>query len=500
MATLGKHEIFTAPLVQEVKLTTQLYKYVQLARSKSLDVNLRNNAWISALEVITEKNFISAQVKQHLQNTYGKELSEKVSRSPIIDDRVLTSFSTKLRHMVDDGEVDTEAAFAILEYFLRTKYHNLLPEQVVGLAKQFPPRRNVPFHVYKQRVELIAAESVIPGKSLEESWLMRREVMDMLEITHNIKQRYLTTFRNKTISIVDLMRISADALRTVHKASSRLGTQEITERDRLFLSGKIVRKAREPEKETALKLLKHPDILLGFLFTKHPRDFLKDAERVLQIPSNIQVEGVENIPVSGPVIVAFSHMNNWKDRTIPPYWEMAKMIMELQKHRGTTDIALAIWLGHFKHVASESMGKRAAQSIDALGEKIQERYGIEIIDVSKKAPRFEGFMEVSQRALAADKAILISPEGVPANEVVKPKRGIGMLARMSGVPVVGVAFVEELQPDRSFYHKVVFTPLRRYSFFRIPGTTLKEKDQWFADAVMRDIAHQLPVEKRGVFA
>ena len=109
------------------------------------------------------------------------------------------------------------------------------------------------------------------------------------------------------------------------------------------------------------------------------------------------------------------------------------------------------------------------------------------------------FMNDTLSLLQNGELVVLSPEGVPAREVLEPKRGVGTLARMSHAPVVGIAFREDQLADGSFVHKMIITPPIKYRESIIPGNGHKEKDQEFANVVMRDVAHQLPERQRGVF-
>ncbi len=109
------------------------------------------------------------------------------------------------------------------------------------------------------------------------------------------------------------------------------------------------------------------------------------------------------------------------------------------------------------------------------------------------------FMNDTLSSLQNGELVVLSPEGVPAREVLEPKRGVGTLARMSHAPVVGIAFREDQLADGSFAHKMIITPPIKYRESMIPGNGHKEKDQEFANVVMRDVAHQLPERQRGVF-
>lgn len=487
-------------LTEENKLTRNIYSLVQQSRSPSYSLIDRAKAWKEALLTVIDKHFVKLDVQQNLRPAEYHELL--IDKSFYLDDSVLESYSPELKRIVDSGQVHIHAAYAILEYFLRTNYHSLSTDQIVELAQKFPPASpGEPFARYKARVENAATDKLITGKSPEESWVIRREVMDILEITDHIHKKYLQQHAGKrTIFITDLMRISADALRTVYMASTRLGAAEIRKRDEALLASSQTPKYRNIGRETTLRAFLRPDVLLPMILSPSPRNFSADAESILRLQGKIDIEGAEFIPKTGPVIIAFSHMNRWKDQKMPPNWDMAKLLQEVIRRRSFGSVALVVYINYFKETAPKLLHGVSSSLVDGIVNRAQEAYGIQVIDVAGYDQRkVHGFVDQAKGTLAKGKAVLISPEGVPAREIVKPKRGVGMLARLSGAPVVGVAFREDYLPDGTFTHSVIFTHPRHYTAHRIPGRSAKEKDQAFSDAIMREIARQLPEDQRGIF-
>lgn len=488
------------PLAQENRMTQHIYQIVQQSRNLRLPIKDRANAWKSALDLATNKQAIVTNVNQNIRPAqYNEPL---IDNSSIVDGRILESYCPPLKALVDKGEINTQAAYAILEHFLRTGYHGLDTDQIIALARQFPPQRpNQSFAEYKTSVEQINSTKVIPNRTAEESWIIGREIMDLLEITDHIRKKYLQKHAGKkTIFITDLMRISAEALRTVHLASTRLGAAEIRKRDDVLLASSQSLKYRDINTESSLSALLRPDVLLPMILSPSPRNFSADTESILRLQGKIGIEGAEFMPNSGPIIIAFSHMNRWKDQKVPPNWDMAKLLQEVLKRRSFGSVALVAYINYFKETASKPLRAIASKLVDSIANRAQKAYGIQVIDVADyDQQKVHGFVDQARGALANGKAVLISPEGVPAREIVKPKRGVGMLARMSGANVVGVAFREDMLQDGTFRHKMIVTHPRHYVQHRIPGRTIKEKDQTFADAVMRDIAHQLPKDQRGIF-
>lgn len=499
--TLPIREKLTIPhfLNREKRLNRRIYEDMQKCMNVGLPIKDRTAAWENSLKTVINKKLIAVRVGQSLRPV---EFNEPIiDKSYVVDDRVLESYSPGLKALVDRGEVHTHAAFAIVEYFLRAKYHGLTDGQVVDIARIFPPRPNgETFEVYKERVEKTAQNFVVSGKSAEESWVIRREIMDLLEITELIKRKYLQMHTGKkTIFISDLMRISTEALRTVHQASSLIGVDEISQRDRQLLESNETTSFRKINEETVLKVLSRPDVFIPLLLSNKSRNLAEDLEKISKCKEAIQVEGIGNIPDTGPAIIAFSHMNRWKDKHVPPNWEMVRMIQEIQKTRKTKDVYVVAWLKYFRSVAPQSFPLINPNIIDQVLAKIRQTYSIHMLDPSAEYPNVTKFFDESKQALQKGSLVLISPEGTPAQEVLRPRGGVGVMARMSQAPVIGVAFREDKLPDGSFQHKVIFTSPRVFDPQKLPGETNKEKDQAFADQIMHDIAHNLPQQQRGVY-
>lgn len=486
-------------LQKERVLTQRISQDVRTCMDTSKPLEARGAAWNNALNNVIDKYFIRLQLAQNIRPAEYKQPT--IDKSFIVDERILESYSPILLKRVKRGEIDTQAAFAILEYFLRSDYHNLNEEQINSFSSMFPPMAHQEnFGAYKHRVESEAANVIVPNKSPEETWVMRREILDMLEVSNNINRKVLSHTRGKTIYITDLMRISADALHTVHQASSISGMNQINVRDLDALNGNQISTYKKSKMETTLRFLAHPLMLLSMVANPQTRDFRHDMETILDLPEDIHVEGVENIPKSGPVVIAFSHMTDrWKDRQIPSNWELATLIKEVKGKRDSKGIALVAYLNYFIETAPKLLKRQFPWLLDKCVERASQLYDIDMIDVSNANKKGTNFMDSCLNSLNQGKAVLLSPEGVPAEEVLRPQRGIGLLARQSHAPVVGVAFSEEMLSNGSFIHKVIFTKPQTYEADQLPGNSIGQKNQVFADNVMRDIAMALSKDKRGVY-
>lgn len=486
-------------LHKEHKINKQIYEKIQINRNSQLDPRFKGDNWQEILQLVTSKKKTGMEIGQSLRPALLRE--PVIDISYVVDRRVLGSYSPELIDLLNSNQANPEAIFAVLEYFMRDKYHNLSGSQAREVASLFPPTHpNEDFDKYKQRVDLVIQDRNISGKDPGESWIIKREVFDMLEIVDNIKKTHLPQKPGKkTIFITDLMRVAGNALRTAHEASSRMGVQRINARDEQLFKSPEVPRYRNMYGETMKRLLARPDLFLLLAGFSGQRNLVEDFEKIFRYPETIQVEGTEHIPKTGGMIVAFSHFDQSRDATVPPNWELTKMLQTLTQTRAKADINLVAYLTYFVDITPPKLQPMVRKLIDKATQKAEKAYGIKFVDVAAHGPKMNKFMNDTLSSLQKGELVVLSPEGVPAREVLEPKRGVGTLARMSHAPVVGIAFREDQLADGSFVHKMIITPPIKYRESIIPGKGYKEKDQAFANAVMRDVAHQLPKEQRGVF-
>lgn len=476
---------------KEIKQQPSIHSEIQLTRRLHDAVN-QPKEWKSALNIVTDKYFVRLGTYQSYR--FAEFNQPIIDDCPLVDGRIMEAYSPLLQEMIHSGKTDTQAGYAILELFLRTNYHALSPEQITELASHFQQRLpNETFEQYQQRIEKGIGSFTLPEKTDQESWVIQREIMDILEISDHINNKYLSKLKNRTIFITDLMRISSDALQTAHEAITMIGSQNITQRDMILLSGKETPIHRRLM--TFQKLITRPEWLFSIFANKH-RDLVADIDKMLHFEGNFQVIGSENIPSSGPVIIAFSHMTTWRDPTAPDNWEMAKLIQHIRQVR--PDIfSLIMYTKYFSDCVPKFLQPIANSLIEIGKKKASHWYGMEIIDVSNG--NIASFIQSSLSTLTNGRPLLISPEGVAAKEIVPPQRGLGTLARLSGAPTVGVAFKEEKQPDGTFIHQIIITPPQLYEEHTLPGSSPKEKEISFAHNIMRSIAQQLPISQRGIY-
>lgn len=484
----------SSTLDQEFALTHTVFLDVHAAQQQTLSPAERTQRWEHALDVITDKRFVYQQVMQNLRPAQYHETI--IDKSTVVDDVVLASFSPELHTLITTKQTDTYAAFAMVDYFLRTNRHHLNPEQITEIARLFRPRpASEPFPSYKLSIDQKVQDFAISGKTPEETWVIEREIMDMLEITDHIWIKYLAHQRGKTINITDLMRISSDALRAVHATDTFIGAQQINERDRLLFLETESLHYRNLVKESVLLGLSRPDVLLSMLISPRGRNFAIDFQRLLRLPDVLPTQGLEHIPYGGPVIIAFSHMNSWRDPTIPPNWELTSLIGTLRRRRYDA-IGLMAYLSYFQETAPPILQNIARRIINETVKRAKSAYGIHFLEVKPK--QRTDLLHNTIEMLDQGHVVLIAPEGAAAKEIIRPKRGLGTIARISEAPVIGVAFREDQLPDGHFKHTVIFTPPQRYSEFQGNGSQ-KDQDQQFADQIMRSIAMQLPEDQRGIF-
>lgn len=472
----------------EIAVTKSLFDQLRITQNPHTPDSQRSHAWQTALDLVTDKRIVQQQV---LQNVQPAQYKEPIIDKSIVDDRVLESYSPELHSLLSTGKTDTYAAFAIIEYFLRTNYHGLDTSQIRTLGQLFRPRgQNEAFSAYKGAIETAAATIQIPGKNSEETWIMRREIMDMLEITDHIWNKQLSHVKGKTIHITDLMRISADALRTVHATATFTGAQRVIERDRLLFKETEIPQYRNIARDSFALFLSRPDILLSMLTNQNERSFEEDFQKLLRLPESIHIKGIEHIPKDGSALIAFSHMNAWKDPRMPPNWELVTLISQVRRRRNDT-IGLMAYLSYFQETAPQALQKLTRKLINETVKRAKETYNIQFLEVQPKHIR-----ELMQqtRTMTDDKHIvLMAPEGIAAREILRPKRGIGSIARLTNAPVIGVAFREEQNASGRFDHSIIFTQPLRYGDFP------QDTEQQFADRIMKGIAKELPEEQQGIF-
>lgn len=486
---VGRRETTESVLSHQNILTRTIYE--KMRRDHGSDVH-------GASRDVINKQEIANRLNKCIQPV---ERGEPMIDRSLVDDRILEGFIPELLPAVQRGEIHPTVPFVIIEHYLRNGWRGLSKEQAIMIARNFDAQQTGEnFYTYRQRVEQGKANVVVQGRSLQESKDIRREVLDTMEIMELLKDKYLIHSHKKTIYLSDLVKVSVDAWRMLYEASTSLGVKRIMLRDKRLCTESSSRTTafRSFPKELRSIISRHPLVFLGMTLSPERRIFTEDMEKLFQRPS-IVVEGVEHIPVDGPLIIAFSHNDRWYDRNISPGWEKIKMIEVLQGRRIQKNVALVAYINYFKEIIPKKIRGIGARVVDNIVHQLHKMYSINILDIDASPQRIKYFYEQARELLNRNGTILISPEGLPAPEILKPRKGVGVLARISGAPVVGVAFREDERENGTFQHKVIFTPPQRYDASQLIGRSGKEKDQAFADKIMRSIALCLPEEQRGIF-
>jgi len=148
-------------------------------------------------------------------------------------------------------------------------------------------------------------------------------------------------------------------------------------------------------------------------------------------------------------------------------------------------------LSYFQETSPKALQKLTRKLINETVKRAKETYNIQFLEVQ---PTHIRELMQQTRTMTDDKHIvLMAPEGIAAREILRPKRGIGSMARLTNAPVIGVAFREEQNASGRFDHSIIFTQPLRYGDFP------QDTEQQFADRIMKGIAKELPEEQQGFF-
>ncbi len=210
---------------REDSLTDSIHASIQQCINPWLSAEERGRGWAQALNAGTDKRIAAQQVRGSLFPRPDGQTT--IFSYPQQDIQWLRGLSPELEQLMKTGEVYSHAAYAIGEYFVRIGKHNLSPEQVVAVARLFPPRGNESPEDYNARVNAMPLSNLVPGKSEEEVWTMRREIIDLLEIEAQLERKYVIPAFGRTININDLTVAAANVLHLIHQAATEEGVQAI---------------------------------------------------------------------------------------------------------------------------------------------------------------------------------------------------------------------------------------------------------------------------------
>lgn len=198
----------------------------------------------------------------------------------------------------------------------------------------------------------------------------------------------------------------------------------------------------EPHKERPLLLL-----LVYFLF----RSFFRLFNR-------IEVEGLENLPPEGPVIVACNHLSNADPPALLSFIALVRL--------------------------PNIIAKRELFSIWPLGWMLNS-WGAIPVDRARAGGDL-GALRGCLTALARGGCLAIFPEGTRAKgRVLKPKPGVALMAHKSGAPVVCARIFNSENFSKLGKIRIKYGGTRR---FEPPADgDLKAAYTGFAESVMADI-------------
>lgn len=206
------------------------------------------------------------------------------------------------------------------------------------------------------------------------------------------------------------------------------------------------------------------------------------ARTIARAITRVRIEGaLDEIPRSGPVILAANHISNG-DAVILGGWLTKVLDRRLQ------------WLG-----------KKEIFDWPVLG-WIARNGGVHPVD--RGAADIDAF-RTAERLLDGGHVLVIFPEGTrsPTGELQKPKDGLAMLALRTGAPIVpiGIAHVDRVWPKgRLLPRPGGHATLRVGRPFRLadelpPGLDRKSAKSAATELIMRRIAAELPPRHRGTY-
>jgi len=175
--------------------------------------------------------------------------------------------------------------------------------------------------------------------------------------------------------------------------------------------------------------------------------------------NRIEVQGIENIPKEGPLIVAANHISNADPMILCSFTGLVRRINIITK-KELKDIPLAgTYLGHAGSIFVDR--QRGGGDLGALRGSLQ--------------------------ALKGGGCLVIFPEGTRVRDGKKsqPKSGIGLLAHKSGAKVLPVRIFNSINCLK--LGKIVLRYGSTRTFDAPPGADLKESYAGFSETVMKDI-------------
>jgi len=192
----------------------------------------------------------------------------------------------------------------------------------------------------------------------------------------------------------------------------------------------------------------------------------------IRIFGKLQVEGVENVPKSGPIILAPNHFN-----FVDPPLILATSPRHTEFIGGARNPGAPAWASIFPKLWGVIPAIRGAYARSTL------RSSLQVLDQGG--------------------AIGIFPEGGNWAEVLRPARpGVAYLAAHSETPVIPVSIIgaEDLLGWPRTVVKVIYHPPLPAPVIEEKGLAKREAIDAFGDQVMAVIASALPEEQQGKFS
>ncbi len=238
---------------RENLLTEKINTGIKTCINANLSLDERGRGWGNALQAAADKQFSAQQINSHL---YPRPQDQKALFTyDQQDSNWLQQLSPELENAVQSGEVYSHAAYAIGEYFARTGYHQLSPEQLRAVVHLFPPRGVETPEQYNERINALPLENLVPGKSLDESWIMRREILDILDLEAKLEHQYILPAFGQTMHISDFTVVAANCLRMVHEAATDDGMERMKQRDVQLITSMMEQHGSVPPVKTEGKIL-----------------------------------------------------------------------------------------------------------------------------------------------------------------------------------------------------------------------------------------------------
>ena len=172
-----------------------------------------------------------------------------------------------------------------------------------------------------------------------------------------------------------------------------------------------------------------------------------------------KVKGLENIPTSGPVILACNHVSNF----VP--------------------LVMGGFAGKRRH--SIYIAKKEVLSWPVIG-RLLNHYGFIFIDRNRKGGDLHSLKE-ALKVLKNGESLALFPEGTRSKtgQMGQAKAGIGFLVYHSGAPVVPIRVINTEKLPFTWGPRVIFG--KPFNIKADETRPIKEQYQEFADKVMNEI-------------